>query len=308
VFELCDDLTILRDGEVVAAGAAKDFTEVDLIEKMSAARASGEDPPERRLRDPKPASRTGDGVILRARGLRIGERVRSVDLSLREGEWVGLTGLVGSGAVALASSFAGFGAFDDGTVVVGGKRLPPGRADVAVDLGIGFVPPDRHGNGVVDTLSVGRNITLPSLRRLSRFGFVRERAERRTALAEVERMGIVAGSIDDLVTSLSGGNQQKVLLGRAFAGDPDVLVLANPTVGVDIASKRVIYEWMRRARDEGKSGIVASEDELSDLEICDRVLVITAGRVACELGPDRTSAELLGAIEGYARPTEGTPA
>ena len=124
-------------------------------------------------------------------------------------------------------------------------------------------------------------------------------------------MGIVTGGLDDPVTSLSGGNQQKVLLGRAFAGDPRVLVLANPTVGVDIASKRVIYDWMRRARDDGRAGIVASEDELADLEICDRVLVLYDGRIVCELGPDRTSGELLSAIEGYPRDPqtlEGTSA
>ena len=246
--------------------------------------------------------------MLRARGVSIRPTVRDVDLTLREGEWVGLTGLVGSGAVALAASFAGFGAFHEGTVEIGGRKLAPGRSDRAVDLGVGLVPPDRHGNGVVNSLSVGRNITLASLRRLSKLGFVNERAERRSALAQVERMGIVTGGLDEPVTSLSGGNQQKVLLARAFAGDPRVLVLANPTVGVDIASKRVIYDWMRRARDDGRAGIVASEDELADLEICDRVLVLYDGRIVCELGPDRTSGELLSAIEGYPRRVEGASA
>ena len=126
VFELCDDLTILRDGEVVASGAAKEFTEVDLIEKMSAARAAGEEAPEKRLRENAP-SRRGSEVVLRARGVTIRPTVRDVDLTLHEGEWVGLTGLVGSGAVALASSFAGFGRFHEGTVEIGGRKLTPGE-------------------------------------------------------------------------------------------------------------------------------------------------------------------------------------
>lgn len=313
VLALCDDVTVLRDGRVVAGGPAAEFTEDAIIERMSSVRQDAMPAQEIGVADAVPAAAgTQPDVHLQDHGTLPGRRSHALEASdvrvspyktavtfnVDKGEWVGITGLVGSGAVSLACTIAGYGEYSAGSIKIAGVKLKPGRADHASALGVGFLPPDRHRNGLVPTLSVGANIGLTSLRRLSNIaGFVRHANELSMAEERVARFGIVTAGISAPVTSLSGGNQQKVLIARAFSNEPSIIVLANPTVGVDVASKRLIYSWMKEAKAAGIAGIVASEDELSDLELCDRVLVLQEGAVVHELDEHRSAQDVLSAIE-----------
>lgn len=300
--ELSDDLTILRDGAVVASGPAANFTAEELVAKLSPTQN-----PERSAdlqagvasSEIRVGREFGEDLAVKVERLTAGSELRGVRFEVRQGEWLGLTGLVGSGAVQLACLIAGFGPkASSGSVEVFGQRIGGGQVAKAQSAGVGFVPPDRHGNGLVPTMSVTENLTLAAIDHLSSAGFLRGRERRRIATRQVEAFGVVVGDIDDPITSLSGGNQQKVLIARAFALDPRLAVITNPTVGVDIGSKEVIYGSMRRAQKAGCTGIIASEDELEDLKLCDRVLVFREGEVITELGPDRDADDLFRAIEG----------
>ena len=184
-------------------------------------------------------------------------------------------------------------------MLVDGRPLRPGSVHRAIEGGIGYVPQDRHARGLSPNLAVDENLTMSTLGRLGRAGFVapRERAARAAGL--IDSLGIVTAGPRQCVAELSGGNQQKTVLGRALATGPRALVLVSPTAGVDIASKEALYERIQAIPDVA---VLLVSDELDELAICDRVLVMFDGRIVRELGPAREDDELVGAMEGVSGP------
>jgi len=172
--------------------------------------------------------------------------------------------------------------------------LRQGRVDLARDLGIGYVPEDRHTDGFCGNLSVEENIALPVLRRISRMGFVSRRRRRDLALSMIGRLQIKVGAPTQNTSELSGGNQQKTVMGRALASNPDVLVLGYPTAGVDIASKQALFNIITAT----DSAVLLVSDEIDELAICDRVLVMFAGRIVREFTGSWEESEMVAAIEG----------
>jgi simple sugar transport system ATP-binding protein len=172
--------------------------------------------------------------------------------------------------------------------------------DAVLRRGVGYVPQDRHARGFAPQLGVGENLTLAVLDRVAPgpFGLVSFPERDRVARAQVEKLQIVTGSLDQPVSSLSGGNQQKVVVGRALAQDPSVMVVVNPTVGVDVASKEALLDAIGEARDRGVAILLVSDD-FEDLRVCTRLLIMVRGVIAREFAqPPWERPELIAAVEG----------
>ncbi|NEA99168.1 sugar ABC transporter ATP-binding protein [Streptomyces sp. SID13726] len=289
VYEVCQTVTVLRDARWITTAPVADMPRAALIEAMA-----GETVPER-----EQAARTREvdtPVLLDARGL-TSDAYQDVDLTVRRGEVVGLAGISGSGKIELAESFTGLHTPTGGTAQLDGKPLPFGDVQASLKAGVGFVPRDRHAQGLVFGMTIGDNATLSVLDRLGRYGFVGTDRKRGFATELIDRLDIHTEGPDQPVSDLSGGNAQKVVMARALASEPRLLVLINPTAGVDVKSKESLLSRVDTARDDGTAVLVVS-DELDDLRRCDRVLVLFHGRVVAEHPAGWRDHELIASIEG----------
>jgi simple sugar transport system ATP-binding protein len=298
IYEICDRVSILRDGEQVLSGRVKDITQADLVAAMV-----GSAPPRRATEIEAVQKRGALGkeqlsvdhlsVLSRAGS------VADVSLSVRAGECVGLVGLDGSGSATVADAIVGLLKPRSGTISIDGSPVRPGKVNAALGRGMGYVPQDRHARGFAPQLGVAENLTLALLDRLAhRLGFVSFKERDATAQRQVDQLQIVAHSLEQPVSSLSGGNQQKVVVGRALAPDPTLLVVVNPTVGVDVASKEALLEALGSARDRGVAILLVSDD-FEDLRICTRLMVMVRGRIAVEFDqPPWDRQRLISAVEG----------
>ena len=267
-----DRVTALRDGRVVAAGVdAASLTHDDIVDLIVGGAASDA--------ADAVAPREPGQAALETRGLTVG-RVRDVDLDVCAGEIVGIAGLVGSGRTTLLKSIFGADWERDGEVRVDGVELPARSVRRAVDAGVAYVSEDRAGQGIFADMTVRENLSaavLPSYRRVA---WLREGAEVNDAERLIDTFNIKSESSSALVSTLSGGNQQKVMLARWMRRAPRVLLLDDPTQGVDIGARREIYNMIREAAASG-SGVVVVSSEFEELaELCDRVLVMVNGRLA----------------------------
>ncbi|MDQ0752981.1 simple sugar transport system ATP-binding protein [Streptomyces africanus] len=289
VYEVCQTVTVLRDARWITTAPVADLPRQALVEAMA-----GETIAEQaeRLRTVSAAG----PVLLDVHGL-TSPAYENVDLTVRRGEVVGLAGSSASGKIELAESFTGLHTPTGGTARIDGAPLPFGDVQAALKAGVGFVPRDRHDEGLVFGMSIGDNATLSVLDRLGRFGFVGTDRKRGVATALIERLDIHAQGPDQPVSDLSGGNAQKVVMARALASDPRLLVLVNPTAGVDVKSKESLLARVDSAREDGTAVLVVS-DELDDLRRCDRVLVLFHGRVVAEHPAGWRDHELIASIEG----------
>ncbi|WP_349535773.1 ATP-binding cassette domain-containing protein [Bradyrhizobium pachyrhizi] len=208
------------------------------------------------------------------------DRLSAVELSVMKGEIHGLAGLIGSGRTEILETIFGLRPVDSGTCQIDGRPwLPRSPAD-AIDHGVALVPEDRHLQGLVLDHSIERNITLPRIPHFSRWGFMQQRAAARRADAAVARLSVKAQGASSLVRTLSGGNQQKVVFGKWNDPRPRVLLLDEPTVGVDVGAREEIYGVIRNAARDGTGVLVVSSDLVELIELCDRISVIVDGRVA----------------------------
>jgi simple sugar transport system ATP-binding protein len=281
IHEICDRATVLRDGKRIVTAPVAELDH----ERLVAAMVGGD--LARTIREQSAVATEGESR-LRIRTLSARTplgAVENVSLAVSAGECVGLFGLRGSGAVTIADAVVGL--------------AKPSAGEIEIDgYGVGYVPEDRHARGFVPTLSVDENLTLSILDRLSRFGIISGKRRRDAAAAISSRLQIVASSGDQLLSELSGGNQQKVVVGRALASQPAILVVVSPTVGVDVASKEVLLGVIDRAREEGTAVLLVSDD-LDELRICTRVLVVRRGKIVRELRePPWDRHELIAAAEG----------
>jgi simple sugar transport system ATP-binding protein len=297
VYEICDRATVLRDGKLVVTAPVAELNHDRLVAAMVGASL------QRVQTGASSASATNAPARLTVSSLSLRSLSGSVDdatFEIRVGECLGLFGLRGSGTTTIADVVAGFVRPDAGEILVDGKPLQPGKVHVALGRGIGYVPEDRHARGFVPTLGVHENLTLPVLDRISRLGVVSAVRRAATAGRLVSRLQIVASSADQPVGELSGGNQQKVVVGRALASDPSLLVVVNPTVGVDVASKEALLGVVEQARSDGMAILLVSDD-LDELRICTRLLVFVRGRIVREFHePPWDRLELIATAEGLA--------
>jgi simple sugar transport system ATP-binding protein len=299
IYEICDRVSVLRDGELVLSGKVRDISQENLVAAMV-----GSAPP-RRVSEIE-AVQTGGGQgekVLEVSNLSVHSRAGSVDgvsISLRAGECLGLVGLDGSGSGTVADAIVGLIKPRAGTIKVNGVQVPSGKVDATLDRGVGYVPQDRHARGFAPQLGVGENLTLTVLDRVATRigGIVNRRARDQIAQDQVQKLQIVAASLEQPVSSLSGGNQQKVVVGRSLASEPSVLVVVNPTVGVDVASKEILLDAVGHARDQGMAVLLVSDD-FDDLRICTRLQVMVRGQISKAFDqPPWDRQQLISAVEG----------
>ncbi|MFE5025877.1 sugar ABC transporter ATP-binding protein [Streptomyces sp. NPDC056656] len=292
VYEVCQTVTVLRDARWITTAPVAELPRGALVEAMAGEVIAEERAAARAAVEHEPDAT----VLLDARGL-TSQAYHDVDLAIRSGEVVGLAGSSGSGKIQLAEAFAGLHSPTAGTAQLDGKKLPFGDVSAALAAGVGCVPRDRHEQGLVTGMTIGDNATMSVLGRLGRHGFVGTDRKRRFAADLIDRLDIHAEGPDQPVSDLSGGNAQKVVMARALASDPRLLVLINPTAGVDVKSKESLLSRMDSAREDGTAVLVVS-DELDDLRRCDRVLVLFHGKVVAEHAAGWNDHELIASIEG----------
>ncbi|MFE0517794.1 sugar ABC transporter ATP-binding protein [Streptomyces sp. NPDC058954] len=292
VYEVCQTVTVLRDARWITTAPVAELPRAALIEAMAgeSIEAIAEQAVQERLVDDSAP------VLLEARGL-TSETYEDIDLTVRRGEVVGLAGSSASGKIELAEAFAGLRAPTGGTARLDGEPLTFGSVPAALAAGVGCVPRDRHDQGLVRSMSVGDNTTMSVLDRLGRFGFIGTDRRRGFAAELIDRLDIHTEGPEQPVSDLSGGNAQKVVMARALASDPRLLVLINPTAGVDVKSKESLLARVDSAREDGTAVLVVS-DEVDDLRRCDRVLVLFHGRVVAEHPAGWRDHELIASIEG----------
>jgi simple sugar transport system ATP-binding protein len=228
--------------------------------------------------------------------------LRDVSLEVRPGERVGVTGLLSAGVSTLARVVAGIAPYESGRVTIDGKRLVPGRRDLALRSGVGYIPEDRQAEGFVPLLGVAENGTMTIVDWLARrLGWLRPRS-RSAAMAPLARsLSIVSAGLGQPVGELSGGNQQKVTVARSIARQPRLIVAIAPTRGVDVASKSLLLAELAAVTEQSGAGLLLASDELSDLDICDRVVVLVRGERFTEFtAPPFDREALIAATEGIA--------
>ncbi len=283
VLGLADRISVLRDGEMVATRDKSSVDRRELVRLMVGRDLTA--------MYPRRSGRPG-GVALEVRGLSSrASGLHDVSLTVRHGEILGIAGLVGSGRTELAETIFGIRSADAGTVLVDGAAARIKETPDAIALGIAYVPEDRRQHGVVLPMSVAANSTLATLDAVSRRGIIDAGAERRAADRTVGVLGIKTSSIDAPVDSLSGGNQQKVALARWLATSPAILILDEPTQGVDVGAKAELHEIINRLADAGTAVIVISSELPEVLALGDRVAVMRGGTIAGVLSRDEATAD-----------------
>lgn len=302
LLEIADQVTVLRDGRVVGEAPAAEVDVRWIVERMTG-------------RDSAPRSATAatapGAPLLAARSLRLPARpgrtaLEDVSFELRSGEILGLYGLMGAGRSELLESLLGVHEDVSGEVVLEDRSLAGLGVSQRVAAGLAMVPEDRKAAGLVPTLTVRDNITLSSLDRIARHGHLSPKQETLAAEPWVEALRVRAPSLTAPVTALSGGNQQKLILARGAMSRPRVLLLDEPTRGVDVAAKQEILESMRRLAREGKGVVFATSDLAEVQAVATRVLAMARGRITADLLASEATADAL--ASAASRPVEGNDA
>jgi rhamnose transport system ATP-binding protein len=271
----------LRDGKLVGTGIIKDAT-VDSLVRLMAGRELGQ-------MFPKRTAKIGE-EILAVRGFSSGRSFRNVSFSLKKGEILGFFGLVGAGRSEVMKSLLGLDPLDAGEVFLEGKKVKFHNPRIALTHGVAYVPEDRQAQGLVLPLSIANNICLPQTASLAKAGFIAVKAENAITREYGSKMEIRAAGWDEEVMNLSGGNQQKVVLAKWLATKPRILILDEPTKGIDVGTKAAVHEFMSKLASEGMAIIMISSELPEILGMADRVAVMHEGdlvaimdrAVACE--------------------------
>lgn len=284
VLDLVDRVTVLRDGKLVATMDVGDTSRAGIVQMMV-----GRDIEQLY---PKETIAIGE-PLLEVRGLAQGNMLRGVDLDVRRGEIFGIAGLMGAGRTELALSLIGALPRSAGSVMLRGEPSSPASPRAAKREGFALIPEDRRHEGLVTDMTVRENLTLPELSRFSRFGIIGFRSERATATSLVERLRIQPPNLSQLTRNLSGGNQQKIVIGRWLAGDAEVFLFDEPTTGVDVGSKVEIYKQMIELARRGAAVIFISSDFEEIAGMSDRIAVMHKGRINKLFQPGEATPETL---------------
>ncbi|RAG83446.1 sugar ABC transporter ATP-binding protein [Streptacidiphilus pinicola] len=297
VYDLCTRVTVFRDARHILTAPVAELGHDALVEAMTGESGA-----------PAPAGTVGmvragrsdagrGAALLEVDGLTLPGSFADVSLTVCAGEVVGLAGATASGCVQLGETVAGLHRPRGGRIAVGGRGLRPGDIPAALSAGVGFVPEDRHLQGLVANRSVAENATLTVTDQLGPYGTVLPARTRAFARRMIDDLDIRTPDAVTPVAALSGGNQQKVVVARALATEPRVLVAIRPTNGVDVKSKEFLLGRFRRHADEGHAALIVS-DELDDLRGCDRVVAMFHGRVAAEFPAGWSDDQVVAAMEG----------
>jgi ABC-type sugar transport system ATPase subunit len=293
LFELCDHVTVLRDGRFVATEPIAATTQARVVRQMTGR--------ELRVQTPAHLTRPPGAEFLRVEALASPGRFSGVGFRLQAGEIVGLAGLVGAGRSEVAQAILGLDPAATGHVTVRGRALPLGSIAAAMAAGVGLVPEDRKRQGLVLPLNCRENTSLAALPLLTRAGWVDRPAERELVGRYSSRLRVRTASLEAPISSLSGGNQQKLALAKWLARDCDVLLVDEPTRGIDVGAKAEIYQLLDELACEGKAILMISSELPELIGLCRRILVMREGRLAGDVPrPGFSEAALMEIMAGVA--------
>jgi len=282
VFSLCDTITVMRDGAYVSTDRITEVTEDDIIRRMVGRSVEN--------LFPKQETEVGD-VVLEVEALSRTGVFDDISFTVRSGEIVCLAGLVGAGRTEIARATFGVDRYDAGSVRLGGRDVPPHSPAKAMKLGMGFVPEDRRKQGLAMMAGVQSNITLAIRSSLARSGFLTSRMEDDSAQTYARRLQVKTRALDTEAVMLSGGNQQKVVLGKWLATQPTLLVVDEPTRGIDVGTKAEVHRLISELAGAGVAVLMISSELPEVLGMADRVLVVREGRMTAQLDRADATAE-----------------
>lgn len=284
IFEIADRVTVLRDGQQVGTRLVRDIDKDELIRLMVGREL------DELMRRHEHAGGIGD-VRLEVKCLSRNDAFRNISLSVRAGEIVGLAGLVGAGRSEVARAIFGIDAYDAGEIFVDGRSVPAGDVRASIDLGVGLVPEDRQHEGLILPMTVRENLSLAVLGRLTQFGLIGRSKEWNLVSKQLNQLRVKAAGQGVPAETLSGGNQQKLVLGKWLAAEPRVLILDEPTRGVDVGAKAQVHQFIRDLAAGGMATLLISSELPELLSICDRILVMRGGRISGEVSGETATQE-----------------
>ncbi len=279
--EVCDKVLVLRDGEQIYFGDVGKHTEHDMV-KMMVGRDLNQIFPE--FNEPK------EEVALKVENLSLKDTLSDINFEVKKGEILGIAGLMGAGRTELAETLMGLRRRSSGKVTLNGKMLLGKNPREAVDAGMAYLSEDRQGKGIIMNFDLPQNTTLISLKKYTNL-FINKKAESKRASYYVDLFKVKAASLKTHLRYLSGGNQQKVYLGKWMDTDPNILILDEPTRGIDVNAKMEIYKFINNLAKEGMPCIVISSELEEILGLCHRILVMREGKIQGELGQDKRNEE-----------------
>jgi ribose transport system ATP-binding protein len=284
IFRICDTLTVMRDGALVATKSIAEVNTDGVIRMMIG----------RDLKDMYQKSATEQGApVLEVKHLTVKGILNDITLTLHRGEILGVSGLVGAGRTELARAIFGDLPYQAGEIIVDGKPIHPSCPDDCISAGIGLVPEDRKDQGLVLPMPVKNNISMAVLGKLARLGLIRGGKETQLADESVRRLAIKTPSIKQQVQYLSGGNQQRVVIAKWLATNPKVLLVDEPTRGIDVGAKSEIYALLNRLAGQGVAILLISSELPEILAMSDRILVMHQGRIKAELPGKGATEEII---------------
>jgi ribose transport system ATP-binding protein len=273
IFDIADRITVLRDGNAIGTAEVKECSEERLIQMMVG----------RELKDifAKMESKIGE-FIFEVKNITSGKMVKNASFKLKKGEILGFAGLVGSGRSELMRAIYGIDKMDQGEVFLDGEKISIRHPSQAIKYGLGFVPEDRKLQGLILGMAVRENITLSSLEKVSNYCFIKPSSEKAVSVDFIEKLSIKTPTQEQKVLNLSGGNQQKVVIAKWLAISPKILILDEPTKGVDVGAKKEIHHLMSKLTQEGVSVIMVSSELPEILGMSDRIVVMHKGVIKGE--------------------------
>ena len=280
IFRISDRITVMRDGKLIGVRKTSETNPKEIISMMVG----------RNLEDlyGKPGERTIGNTVLEVRNLNQGKRLKNIGLHVRSGEILGVAGLVGAGRTEMAKAVFGADPRDSGEILIDNKPVDIRTPQDAIQAGLGYLPEERKLQGLFLRMAICTNVSAANISRISQNGFIQDQMERDLAQLYVKQLKIRTPSIDQFVRNLSGGNQQKVIIAKWLAVQPKVLIVDEPTRGVDVGAKMEIYSLLRKMASQGVAVVMISSELPEVLGMSDRVMVIREGHFAGEL--DRADA------------------
>ncbi len=285
IFQICDRVTVLRDGKYIGEVKTKDITKDDLISMMVG----------RKLEDQFPYKKSSEGyAILKVENLSFDEKVCDISFEAKSGEILGISGLMGSGRTEMAKTIFGEYKKSSGRILVDGEEVNICSPKDSIEKGICYLSEDRKKEGLILGMSVGSNMTLSNLKKYENGVKRINKAEENTEVEEyIKKLSIKTPSAQQLIKNLSGGNQQKVILAKWIMLSPKVLIIDEPTRGIDVGAKKEIYEVLNELKAMGKAIIMISSDMPEVLGISDRILIMHEGKISGELSREEASQEAI---------------
>lgn len=282
LWEVADTCTVLRDGVLIGKVEMEDVSKKQLLDMMF-----GEVQVQQRPKDLV----HGDEIVLSVRNLSMGKKVNNVSFDLHKGEVLGIAGMLGSGRTELLRAIFGIDKYDEGEIILDGKVIERPTPQKMKEKGMGLTPEDRKHEGLIQIASIKDNLCVASLKRMSKGLFIDEEKEEELVWDQINRLQIKIGDINDQVSSLSGGNQQKIVVGNWLNNKPRLMMFDEPSRGIDVNAKQQIFKIMWELSRQGISSIVVSSELEELLEVCHRIIVMRYGQVTGEIIPEETSIE-----------------